>query len=813
MPEVSAYISAPFQGVSQASPQIALATQAQTLDNVWVDIPEGARKRPPLTWLKKLFDAGVLVDDAQYVTFEDPDDSSLVHLILNREAGSVVPYLFSSSLAPVTVTVDPDAQTYLDLETPSNLVDDLRVSQVVDDTIITNRLSTVAIQATTNPDRNPEAIIFVKAGAYGRKFTLTITPSGGSPIYGEVVTPSGDNADDSFHVGTDAIAYAFLNAVAYPHNGFSQTRIDAALTAAGISYTLIGPVIYLTSATDFTLISTDDSGGLGMGTIKGKANKFSDLPSHAIDGFTVEISPVSKDNQTGGYWVAYDGDPTTGIWKEVLAPGSELGLDPATMPVVLNKDGGTWNLKPTDWKSRTVGSETLLIDPGFVGKVIHDVGYTFGRLSIISSEEIFLTAADDPFRCYPASAATSIDSDPISFQPPGSGRANYRAIVNFKDKAVVIGREQQTLLVAPGDGPVTPTTVKPRGLSDFEITDEVPLRPVGSNGRVYFSAPRGSDFVSVYELATDRVSGQDATEDLAPAIPRLLPNTLDRACGVQTSYCTLYGSSGDNALYAHFFRFNDQQRVQNGWFPMTLPEGWTLNGLSNKGTQMFVLAKDPAGVAHLASMEAAPKDLDSAAAAILTNWDMRLRDTHVSSEVYNSISDTTVITAPAGYSFTSLTMVSAMQMSPPVLPEGYLAEIISQTPTTITVRRNWTGQDYWVGYAYVSQWTPFEIQYVSPNDDRPMHSGVLRIDAIWADLARTGFLLGGVSIGSRSSASYTPQALLTGDPPLRTGPWRFPVGGLAHDTIISFASASHMPFHCIGFEWTGDYNPRARRVT
>lgn len=816
MAQVSSYVPAPFQGITQASPQIALLEQATTLDNILVDVPEGLRKRPPFDYRKKLFNASVLHTDAQYVTLLDPDTLALMHLVLNRESGHVVPHLYDdATLTAQSITIDAGAQTYLDINTPTSLINQLRISQVVDYTIITNRTAIVGVNATLNPARPPEAILFCKAGAFGRKFTVTVTPSVGSPIVSTLVTPDGDDASDALHVGTDAVIDALFNVVGYyPHNGGTQAPFGAALTTAGITWTLHGAFAYLTAAANFTMTCTDDSGGLGLGVVQTKVTKFSDLPAHAVDGFTVEIAPVNQDNSTGGYWVQYSGNDTTGLYKEALAPGAQLGLDPTTMPVGLIKLSGVWHLLPLDWKGRTVGNETKDIDPGFVGTVIHDIGYSFGRLNIISSEEVFMAAADDPFRCYPASLVTAIDSDPFDLQPPGPGKALYRTITPFLDKAVVLGRKQQSALLAPGDGPVTPSTCKLKGLSTFEITDEVPLRPPGVAGKAYFASPLGSNHYQVRELATDRVSGLDATEDLTASVPELLPNTLDRACSVETAYAAIYGSSGSADLYVHLFRYSEQQRVQNGWFHWTLPTGWTLVGLSALGTKLFAMVLDPAAAGHLISMETTPRNKDSSTATMITNWDLRFRDTAAVSEVYDSFADTTTITVPSGYPITTSVQVSAKQMaSSPVFPEGYRAEVVSRGATTVTIKHNWTAQDYYVGYQYAITWTPNLIQYFSPQDNRPMHSGVLRVDSLSVDVSLTGNFIARVTVGNRPVHQFALGDNLLGSPPLFTGSYRIPIGGYSNKVSISFISSSHMPLRAIGFEWFGDYNPKARRTS
>lgn len=805
MPEVSQYVTAPYNGISQASPQIRLPDQAEVLDNCTIELPEGLRKRPPMTWQGKLINSGLPSDSVMRI-IKDPDTGAPLYLVFHRASGHAVCSLYdATTLAPISVTTSSAAQTYLDAGTSTNLKKDFRVKKIVDYTMFSNKLVNVALSGSSSSTRPYEGLIFCKAGAFGRKFTVTITPTGGSPITGYVNTPDGSNGPDAKHVGTDEIIDALLNTVSYSSNGFAQSLLQPALGTAGFTVVQLGAVIYLSHPSiDFTIEVHDNSGGLGMVGLKDKCNKFSDLPAGAYDGFTIEVDPQAAHLANGGYWVKYNGKYGAGAWKETIASNTNLGLDPLKMPVGLIKLSGVWTLDTLAWKGRTVGNAITSPDPDFIGKPIHDITYSFGRLNLISNEETFMAAADDPFRCYASTCTTTIDSDPISRSTPSSDNANYRAAVAFRDKTVVLGRDGQGVLSAAGVA--GPSTIKLDSLSEFEITDDIPLEPQGSHDKVYFAAPKGPDYYGIFELATDRISGIDAYEDLTYQIPRLLPQTLDCATGIDSLYAILYGDSGSRDLYWHLFRYNNQERVQNGWFHWTCPEGYSIVDLARYSTKLHIFLKlDADGSGHIATIETAPKDLDFSG-TILTLWDLRHAHTGRS---YDATVDQTTFTSPLPV--TSASQVSAKAGSPDY-PEGYLAEIVSITATTITVKGDWTNTSEWIGYQYTNTWTPGEIIYYAPKDGRPWH-GYLHLDEMVLDIANTHGCSVTVQVGNRTPRTYSLLFDVTGSTPAKkSSTKRVPLGGAAEDVAITFSSSSHFAMNAIGFEWFGKFAPRATRT-
>lgn len=804
----SGYVQAPFQGISQAASSIRLAEQAGVLTNVMVEVPEGLRKRPPLEYKGRL-SAGPFSSDPAICFVRDPDDGSLKYLVINGQGGITASLYDGTSLAALGLTVTGAAQTYLN--SASSPVADLILREAVDYTMIVNRKVKVITDPSLNGTRPHEALVWIKSSAYSRTYKLTVTKSGGTPRVASVLTANGNSAASAQFVDTDTIANFLLNGSALVTDNLACTApgvFSGQLTTDGFTYAQVGAVLQITHASsDFTITITDGQGGVAAIALKDVTNLFSDLPSKgAPNGWLIKIADKSK-STTGAYYVNWiDG---TG-WKECLGPGSSKGLLPSTMPIGLFKDPVLgWYMDVLPWKQRLVGDATLALDPGFVNNKIMDIGFWNGRLRIISEEESFACASDDPFRCYPSTLTTTIDSDPKSSVAPGKSRARFRYALIFDKGLVVFGDLCQAASTSATDG----SESKLEELARYELTG-VLLPPRGAGTKIYFGSPRSPSYLGVYEMGIDRISGREAAEDLTPAVPKLIPSTADWSAGVDLHSCILYGTHGNDTLFLHMFRYSDQQRLQNAWFTWTLPTGYVLAGLLARGTIFhFLLRQTSNNSLHLAYVDISPQRLDANNGTIFTHWDMRLTEADMVSRVYDPVLNRTTITSGATQPpISGLTRVSA-RAGASVFPEGYPAAIVS-TPsaTQIVLQGDWSTQTFYIGYSYTYTWQLSTI-YVRGQDQRPLHSTKLNLRSIEFDLDRSSQLQVTTLNGLRSTKVYNLSANVFGSPGMFTGRWRVPMGAENEKLTVTVTSDAFLPGRVLGYEWFGEFDSKARRVT
>ncbi len=821
MARVSGEVPSPYLGVSQADPTVRLPGACQAMENCITIIPGGTQPRPPLELarspLVRISD-GLPITADPYALFQPVDrggtDLDIV-LMLNREGASVQPYLFfNSTWDPCPCTVSIPALNYLSATGASTKpCQDFRVVTIEDTTFITHRKKNVGLLGTTAPARPFEALIWCKTGGYARKTVVTVTSTWGS-YTASFSTADGGTAADALATGTDRLAKALYDGTdpSPTHDTPNPNPLNALVAAHGFTVTLLGSLIYLSHPTvDFTVTVTDDAGSTAVVGVKDRVQRFSDLPEVAVQDFTVQIAQEAA-GANNDYFVAFDSTAKPkGVWREVVAPGAPLGIDPATMPLRLYLDsGGNYILDVGLWTGRTVGDDTLAPDPPFTGEPIVDIGWWRGRLLVISPSSAELSASNNPYTFYPTTLAAALASDPISLLPPGKGRNRFRQIATFDERVVITGNKGQAIVGAGDTVAPDVTYIKPLAGASFD--DQVPIQTCSS--KVYFAAAR-KKFKAVYELATDRISGQQIPADLSAAVPKYIPETVDRADTLETEYMTVYGSSGSARMIVHTFRADeDAQRVQNAWNAWTLPEGYTCAGYFFKDHRLFMNLMNPEGFFTAAFMDVSPDQTDDGG-SLLTYLDLRFTEA-LTITTYNSGTDQTE------FDFTGLTAADGLQAVVRGTagfgdaPEGYALQVVLLTPTTMLVQGDWTGAALWFGYPYDAWFEPSRF-FMRTSDGNTRSGGRLTIKHLDTKVQAGSYMYQRVIHRGRSDKEPY-RAIVGGDPqalPVAADPVTIsiPIGARNEDLRLRLGSDNHLGFKLYGMEWAGSYTPKATSST
>lgn len=840
MPRFSRYTEAPYQGVSQAPAQVRLETQAEQADDVSVSIPSGATSRPPFDFLGQCSGLATSNMAFEYIPRGDIGDHFLT---LSSEGGSIVPRLYkladfdgaTAPVSPIPVTISTEAQAYLDAGSPVPDTE-MEALTVEDFTFILNRKVEVAVSPDSAPARAFEAMIWVRQAAFARKYEITVRHGVGlaSTLTVTLETPNGKDAEDAEDVDTDVIAAALLGGT-YPvsttgtANGATLTGSLSSLTGSGFTVSRTGGVIYLSHPTlDFTIEASDGQGGDALVVVKERVQAFSDLPKKApVEGFTVRLTQQTGTDQDDFFvrWEETAG-AGTGIWAETIAPGSNLGLDPETLPVGLVYDqiAETWSIDVLGWADREAGDEDLNPDPGFVGEPIQDITFWQGRLILLHREGARLSSATNPLGLYPTTLSQVLDDDAFEIINPLTRQAGFRYAVAFRTRLILWGNEAQAQVRAP-DGPLTTETVSVDPYAYYSFADTV--RPQGANDRIYFAARRGLSASAVYELEVARASAEGNAEgdDMSVHVPRYLPPSLNRAATCPVNYLTLWGRSGDGEVTAHYYRYADRQRVQNAWMRWKLPSGCAYSGgfFINTRFLCFVLR---GGVVHLLSADTADGLLD-AGSVYQARLNYKVGEDRIVSKTYDAPSDTTEVVVP--YSFGAVTPVAVVaapggEGGPTIggslldAPEGTVPQVVSFAGSTLTLAGDWTSAPLIIGEPYTSTIRLSRIYY-RDQAGRPQRAGRLILKKLTLDLDRTVCLKVRVQVGRREAREYVFESSLFDSPSadydqinLYSGPWSVPLGGTSEDTEIDIIMDSHLPAYVLGYTWEGEVNLKAGTI-
>ncbi len=831
---VSDYTEAPYQGVSQAPPQVRLSTQATAIEDWSINVPSGAQPRAPWEFISIMSGLTTANLASEFIRKAGVGDFVFT---LSQEAGAVVPRLHNllDGNTPIAITVDAAAQSYLNVGTPSPDTD-LRLLTVEDYTFVLNRNVTVANGAAVSASRPREAMIWVRQAAYARTYSITVDPATGTTRTATLKTPNGKDATDGDDVDTTIIATALVNGAPYPvsttgvANGATISGNLAALSGDGFTVSQVGEIIYISHPTvDFTVDAKDGQGGTALLVIKDRVQSFSDLPKRCpTDGFVVRITQQTG-SEDDDFFVKFrqTAGPGTGVWEETIGPGANLGANPETLPVglIYNSGPGTWSLEVLDWEARTVGDTDLSPDPGYIGLNLEDVSFWKGRLVLLYSEGTRLSSATSPLRMYPSTLTQVLADDPVEEVNPLTKQADFRYALPFKTRLILWGKLGQAQ-VTTGAQPLTPQTVTSDPYSYYEFSEGV--RPQTSNDRIYFVAPRGANASAVYEMEVQINDSQEANEgdDMSVSVPRYIPGDINRAATCPVQYLTVYGKTGATYVIPHLYRYADRQRVQNAWSRWNLPAESTYAGGFFDNTRFYALILR-GGQVYLLRLDTADGVTDEGSAYV-ARIDMRLASEDIS-VVYDVGTDTTEVTAAYPFEAEPAVIVRApggvggLTIGGELLdaPEGTTPEVLSWATgdAVLTLVGNWTGAPLWIGErAELNGITLSPIMYRDPNG-RPDRSGRMVIKKLILDLADTAYLKVRVTVGGRTPRVLTFEADLWDTPgadydqvTLYTGEWSVPVGGSASETLIEIFTDTVLPASVLGYSWEGEVNPKAKRI-
>lgn len=844
MAQISQFIEAPFQGVSQAPAQVRLETQAEEIVDCSITYPTGASKRPPTRWLAQL--KGMATATGLQTIIDREEGRFLFALETNGV--SVLPRLYpldglptaDPELESIDVPVSEAAQYYLNHGFPRP-DQDMRLLTVEDYTFILNRKRPVENSGSVAPTRPYEALLWVREAAYARKYSVTVrwSEDGGATTETRtftLTTPNGKDATDGDDVDTEAIAIGLLQGSgSYPTsttgaaNGGAVTGAMNTLGSAdGFTIFLRSSIFYISHATyDFTMEVWDGQGGDALVAVKDSVQSVSSLPQKApLDGFKVKVAQTTG-TDADDFWMEWQdtSGPGTGIWAECLAPGAELGIYTGSLPVALlyYPDTATWEIDVVDWEQRTVGNEGLLPDPGFVGEVLWDIAYWRGRIALLYEDGCLLTSTTNNLRIYPSTLTTTLPDDPFEVVTPltrdRSAGAKFRHAVPFKQSLILWGEVAQARVISRDVILTAETAV----IEPYSVYDVSPLaRPQVANDRVYFAAPRGSAATAIFEMElTGGSDGEAEGDDMSVSVPRYIPPGVNRAATCAVNYLSVYGRSGDDYVVPHSYRYSERSRVQNAWSKWQLPEGCTVAGYLFDNTVLYLLVLRDEAV-YLLTVDTADGILDEGS-TILTYLNFKVSSALFESSTYNAELDETTIILPYPPAVTPVAIVAAPggaggtleEGGPDDRPEGTLPVVTNCTDRILKLSGDWTAAPLIVGEPYNGEITlsPF---FYRDADGAPNRAGRMMIRKLIFEVDRAVSFQVEVQVGGRTPVVHTFESTLADKYALEfdqlnlyRGSWSVPIMGASDDVTIKIRFNSWAPASVLGYTMIAEVNPRS----
>jgi hypothetical protein len=845
---VSSPIPNLVNGVSQQPDILRLPSQCDELVNALPSVVEGLRKRPPTRHRFRVSPAGSGFSNLSTLTHLIEDDSGGRYLAFIAEAGIRVFDLNTNS--QVTVRLDSGTLAYLDCNNP---LTDIRAITVADFTFILNRRRQVRALPDLVPKYQPEALIWVKQGAYGGRYEVTldgIRVTFLTASRAATTTEWADGArwlDENGNVTTNPRGYKVAPPRQLPQNltpdliatDFIARQLNSLLSqnptlSSRFTFTRSGSMIRVrrngtttssgTNFPDFSISSTDSLGDTMLWTFKDRVQKFTDLPRYCFNNFRIKVAGDDA-TEFDDYYVRYEGNTTGGVWVEDIADEQQFRLDPATMiHALVRQADGTFLFRRLDWEPRKAGDRDSNPMPSIVGASVQDIFFYRDRLGFVGRQNVVMSRYGEYFNLFKASATTILDTDPIDVSISHTKATNIHHAVPYAETLVLFCRDVQ-FQIAPVDL-LTPKTVAFNQTTEFDA--DINVRPVGSGSFLYFPQTRGR-FSSVREYFVDKETATKDAEEITQHVPKYLPGAVVQvAVSTAENTAVFLANNARSELGVYNFYFDGDRKVQSAWHKWAFNSADRIQSISMLDSQLFITFLRN-GELVCDSMDLSPGAVDFGLPH-LVHLDRRFEENQCS-VTYDGTNDRTVITPP--FTVTTDMVLVAKEGNPQsdsfrqgrLLFRGYVeGELVEYTVNNngqlivpFELQRFWFGRLYEMRHRFSVPYLRQQSQYgdVTARVDgrfQLRRLSLAYVDSGYFDVEVRRPKGGGVSVYSMTARVIGDNGSRIGRVAIDSGSFNVPLMGRNDNLDITIKNDSILPSTFVSGQWAGNFTTKVGRI-
>lgn len=765
MPLISNSIPNLINGVSQQPPSLRLKTQGEIQENGLSSVVDGLRKRPPTEHIAKLNNV-VNLDNAYIHTIRRDEDEFYIVVITTDQ-------LLVFDKDGVQRQVTGNASYLMGVSNPAT---QLTATSIADYTYIVNKTVTVQKRAEKSPNRNPEALVYVRQGDYLTDYKIFLDWGTGNVTVTKTTLDASVSSNQS-DVKTNKIASDLV------------TALNNNLPAGMFNIELYQSTIYIERIDglgDFKMTTEDSRGNNFMKGFKEQTSDFLDLPPTGKLGFKVKIMGSSRD-QEDDYYVSLQDPQTNGtlVWREDVGDDIELGLDRSTMPHQLVKQtDGTFVFQQAEWADRTVGDDFTNAFPTFTGNTINDIFFHRNRLGFLSDENVIFSEAGKFENFFLTTVLTLLDSNPIDVAVSNNQVSILKHAIPFNESLLLFSDLTQFVLKA-GDL-LTPETVSIDVTTQFEAS--LRSKPVGAGRFVFFAFQRGA-WSGIREYYVEQATDANTNAlDITAHVPQYLRGQVKKLAASSNEETLLVITEDDpNAMYVYRYYWSATEKLQASWSRWTF-DGKVINADFNL-SDIYMLIQRTDGV----YLERINLSRDETRALTTTGFPVHL-DRRVTLE-QGGLTAVPYVDATTRY----------ITMSGNVISQSVVASELA------------AGRKVFAGVPYLFRYQFSEI--VVKDENEPITIGRLQIRNIAVVYYDTGFFEAFVSPKNRTSSKVTFTGRVLGSinntlgaVPLEAGTFRIPVLAKNDQVTIELRSDSHLSCAFQSAEWEGFYVLRSRRT-
>ena len=471
---------------------------------------------------------------------------------------------------------------------------------------------------------------------------------------------------------------------------------------AGISGTIIGNGIYLSSNNSFNCEIVEDDLMRSMGT---SVNDVTLLPKQCKHGYIVKIANA-RISEEDDYYLRFEGlndQDGTGSWTECAKPGIAKSL--TNMPLVIQRtalaNGGTsseiatFTIKQFTYADREVGDDNSNPFPTFKDKRVNKVLFFRNRLAFLAGENVILsrpgTLGTPDF--FSETALTVSANDPIDISCSSTFPSELFDGIDINSGLVVFSTNQQFLL-SSDDTVLNPDTAKLRSLSTFNYNKDI--APVSLGTTIAYLDDSGK-FSRFNEMANIAREGEPNVVNQSQVVPTLLPKEIDLFTNSRENNLVIMGKTNSDTVQGFRYLNVGDKRQQSAWFKWKFNNPLLYHFIIND--EYYFLDTDK----FLQSVRLVQTESDPA--IVQDNVDFLL---HVDNH--------TTISGGSYSSSTNLTTFSSVSWLPSVTTPNYDLVVIdtntnsarvgrygkptSTSTTSFTLPGDWSSATLTIGYLY-----------------------------------------------------------------------------------------------------------------
>ena len=686
-------------------------------------------------------------------------------------------------------------------------------------------------------------VAWVRAGAYSRTFSITLTRTDGTKLtvdyktkpsaYPTLLDTSGiefwanpptntvprddyqkDINDALFAYNSAVTAYIGEAAEDITGENIAQKLVDE-LVLAGVAATRNATTVVIED-TDFVDISADDGGDNTLIRAVGKEVTAPTLMStiHYV-GKVVRIRPIGASDTEAYYLEAYAKDDLGTGWTEVVwRESSGVSQQPTRLfsqavihegTMYVAQDGaGLLALAPTsgphpEYKASTVGDPVSSPTPEFFGQPITMLSVFQDRLLIGSRGTVNCSRTGDYLNFFRYTVLTVQDNDPIEMFSYGAEGDTLRHAVMYDRDLIIFGDLKQYGIT----GRAVLSAKSPNITTVSAHEDASEARPVASGNFVFYgknsSDAEGDTRTTMHQLQIGQLLESPVSYEVSQQLDKYIQGLPCQLVAVTAPNMIVYRTEESSDLYTYTY-VDDQaggQRLLDAW------SRWVYNpvlgrmcgvSLDNGSLLLFYMRQAGANLVLVCDKQSLNTDrstiphLDSARRYdLLGDWH-EAADPELLSAAVSTASEFSLLG-------TKLSLLEALREQIEVL-DSHL----------------WVGA---VSEAYVTPTNP----YVRDRNGRAVLSGRLTLVQVAPSVVRTSGMIADVetSNGSLRAKEFNGRVLglssnQVGRQPTADVLVPFGVGREVRECAYTLRSKDWLPLTITSIEWTGQVFNRVRRA-